>query len=142
MAVVLVVAVQPVGAADSLKQVVVAQFVIQVDVAAARRVKAGQQLAHHDQQLQVGRLLDETAFGFILVRLGGLALRQHMQGVGVELIALVAVGRLPRNGVVVGLVRGDDAAVLAKARVLEQPKVVAGVVDRSRHQDGCAAVVV
>jgi hypothetical protein len=34
--------------------------------------KAGQQLAHHDQQLQVGRLLDEAALGLVLVLLGGL----------------------------------------------------------------------
>ena len=62
--------------------------------------------------------------------------------VGVELVALVAVGRLARDGVVVRLVGRDDPAVLAEARVLEQPVVVAGVVDRRRDQDGGAAVVV
>ena len=70
VAVVLVVAVQPVGAADGLEQVMVAQFVVQVDVGAARRVEAGQQLAHHDQELQVRRLLDEAALDLVLVLLG------------------------------------------------------------------------
>ena len=43
-----------------------------------------------------------------------------MLGVGVELVTLIALGRFTRNGVVVGLVRGDDAAVVTKARVLEE----------------------
>ena len=51
VAVFLVVAVEPVGPADGLEQVVVVQLVVEVDVGAARRVKAGQKLAHHDQQL-------------------------------------------------------------------------------------------
>ena len=142
VAVVLVVAIEPVGAADGLEQVVVAQLVVEVDVGAARRVEAGQQLADHDQQLQVRRLLDEAALGLVLVLLGGLAVLEDVLRVGVELVALVAVGRLARDGVVVRLVRGDDPAVRAEARVLEQPVVVAGVVDRRGHQDRRAAVVV
>ena len=51
VAVVLVVAVEPVGAADGLEEVVIVQLVIEIDVGAARRVEAGQELAHHDQQL-------------------------------------------------------------------------------------------
>ena len=73
VAVVLVVAVEPVGAADGLEQVVVVQLVVEVDVGAARRVEAGEQLAHHDQQLQVRRLLDEAALGLVLVLLRRLA---------------------------------------------------------------------
>ena len=142
VAVVLVVAVEPVGAADRLEQVVVAQLVVEVDVRAARRVEAGQQLADHDQQLHVRRLLDEAALGLVLVLLGGLAVLEDVLRVGVELVALVAVGRLARDRVVVRLVRRDDPAVRAEARVLEQPVVVAGVVDRRRHQDRRAAVVV
>ena len=94
VAVVLVVAIEPVGAADGLEQVVVAQFVVEVDVGAARRIEAGQQLAHDDQQLHVRRFLDEAALGFVLVLLGGLALLEDVLGVGVELVALVAVGGL------------------------------------------------
>ena len=51
VAVVLVVAVEPVGAADGLEEVVVAQFVVQVDVRAGRGVEARQELADHDQEL-------------------------------------------------------------------------------------------
>jgi hypothetical protein len=43
---------------------------------------------------------------------------------------------------VVRLEGRDDAAVRAKRGVLEQAEVVAGVVDRGRHQNGRAPVVV
>ncbi len=65
-----------------------------------------------------------------------------MLRVGVELVALVAVRRLAGDGVVVRLVGGDDPAIRVKGRVLEQAVVVASVVDRRRHQDRCATVVV
>ena len=142
VAVVLVVAVEPVGAADRLEEVVVVQLVVEVDVGAGRRIETGQQLAHHDQQLAVGRLLDEAPLHLVLVLLGRLPVLQHVLGVGVELVALVAVGGLARDRVVVRLVGGDDAAVLAERRVLEQPEVVAGIVDGGRHQDGRAAIIV
>ena len=93
VAVVLVVTVEPVGAADGLEEVVIVQLVIEVDVGAARRVEAGQELAHHDQQLQVGGFFDEPALGFVLVGFGRLAVLEDVLRVGVELVALVAVGR-------------------------------------------------
>ena len=65
-----------------------------------------------------------------------------MQGVGVELVAFVAVGRFAGNRVVVRLVRRDDPAVRPEARILEQSIVVAGVVDRGGNQDRRATVVV
>ena len=115
VAVVLVVAVEPVGAADGLEQVVIAQLVVEVDIGAARRVEAGEQLTHHDQQLQVRRFLDEAALGLVLVLLRGLAVLEDVLGVGVELVAFVAVGRLARDGVVVRLVGRDDPAVGAES---------------------------
>ena len=42
----------------------------------------------------------------------------------------------------VGFVGGDDAAVGAKACVVKQAKVVAGVVDGGGDEDGGAPVVV
>ena len=59
--------------------------------------KAGQQLADDNQQLHVGRLLYEAALGFVLVLLGGLPLLEDVLCVGVELVALVAVGKLARG---------------------------------------------
>ena len=47
--VVFVVAIEPVGTADGLEQVVIPQLVIEVDVGAAWGVEAGQELAYHDQ---------------------------------------------------------------------------------------------
>lgn len=126
VAVVLVVTVKAVRAADGLEEVVVAQFVIEVDVGAARRVEAGQELAHYDQELEVGRFFDETALGFVLVGLRRLAVLKDVLRVGVEFVAFVAVGRFAGDGVVVRLERGDDAAILAKRLTLEDAVIVAG----------------
>ncbi|MNY30730.1 hypothetical protein D3C86_1648540 [compost metagenome] len=90
MAIVLVVTVKPVGTADGLEQVMVLQFVVQVDVGATGSIKAGKQLADHDQQLHAGRLFDEASLGFVFVLLGGLAGAQHMLLVGVVFVAFVA----------------------------------------------------
>ena len=142
IAVVLVVAIQAVGAADGLEQGMVVQLVVQVDAGAGGRIEAGQQLADDDQQLAVGRLLDKAALDLRLVLLRAGKARQHVPRVGVELVAFVAVGRLARDGVVVRLVGSDDAAVLAKRRILQQAKVVTGVMDGGGHEDGRAAAVV
>ena len=120
----------------------VVQLVVQVDAGAGGRIEAGQQLADDDQQLAVGRLLDKAALDLRLVLLRAGKARQHVPRVGVELVAFVAVGRLARDGVVVRLVGSDDAAVLAKRRILQQAKVVTGVMDGGGHEDGRAAAVV
>lgn len=133
VAVVLVVAIQTIGAADGLKQVVVAQRVVEVDVAAARGVEAGEQFADHDQQFEVGRLLLEAALHLVFVLLGGLPLGKHVPGVGVELVAFVAVLGLARDRVVVRLERRDDPAVGAERLGLEDAEVVARVVDARGH---------
>ena len=95
VAVVLVVPVEPVRPADGLEQGVVPQLAVEIDVRAARRVEAGQELADDDQELQVRRLLDETALRLVLVLLRRLAPLQDVLRVGVELVALVAVGGFP-----------------------------------------------
>ena len=118
------------------------QLVIEVDVGAARRVEAGQELAHHDQELEVGRFLNEPALGFVLVGFGALAGLEDVLRVGVELVAFVAVRRLQRDGCGVRLEGGDDAAVLAKRLAEEDAEVVAGVVDTRGHEDRSAPVVV
>ena len=80
-----------------MKEVVIAQFVIEVDVGATRRVEAGEKLAHHDQELEVGGFFDELALGLLLVGFGGLARLEDLLGVCIELVALVAVGRFQHN---------------------------------------------
>ena len=62
MAIILVVAVKAVGAADGLEEVMVAQFIVEVDIGAGRGVKAGEQFADDDQQLECGRFVDEEPF--------------------------------------------------------------------------------
>ena len=59
MAVVFVVAVEPIGATNRLEKVVIAEFVIEVNINATRGVKTGQQFAHHDEELEVSGLFDE-----------------------------------------------------------------------------------
>ena len=45
---------------------------------------------------EMGHLVDDyilkEVFGLILVRLGGLAILQHMLSIGIELVTLVAIG--------------------------------------------------
>ena len=86
--------------------------------------------------------MDEPAFGLVLVLLGRLPLPEHVLGIRVELVSLIAVGRLARDRVVVRLVGRDDPAILAEGRVLEEIVIVAGVIDAGRNEDGGAPVVV
>ena len=62
VAVILVVAVQPVHAADSLEQAVVLHLLVNVEEGRRGRIEAGQQFVHDDDQLQLVRLLDEFLF--------------------------------------------------------------------------------
>jgi hypothetical protein len=48
---VLVLAVEPVGAADGLEQAMVLHHLVDVEAGARPRVEAGEQLVHHHQQL-------------------------------------------------------------------------------------------
>jgi len=86
--------------------------------------------------------VDEAALGFVLVRCSRLARREHVLRVRVELVPLVAVGRLARDRVMVRLKGRDDAAMLAEVRVLEQAEVVACVIDAGRDQNRRAPVVI
>jgi hypothetical protein len=67
---------------------VIAQLVVEIDAGAARSVEAGQEFAHHDQQLEVGRLLNETPLGLIFISFRGLAVFQDVLCIGVELVSL------------------------------------------------------
>ena len=138
----LVIAVEAVGAADGLKKVVIMQLVVQINVGAARSIKSREQLAHYNQQLEIGWLFDEAALDLIFVSLSGLAVLENMLGISIKLIAFIAVGRLAGDGVMVRLKRRDHTAILAKWLGLKDAEVVASVVDARGHEDGGAPVVV
>ena len=144
---VLVFAIEPVGAADGLEQAVVLHGLVDVQVRARRRIKAGQQLVHHHQQAHVGRLFYEQALGLVFVGFGlrlarfGLHIGQQV-GVGVvdELLVGLGVGANLFQRHILGLrvVRGDDRAPAFEQRLLEQREVFARLVDAGRYQDGIA----
>ena len=146
---VLVLAVEPVGAADGLEQAVVLHRLVDVEIGAGRRVEAGQQLVHHDQQLHVRRLLGEQLLGPLLVGLGlrharlGVDVLQQL-GVGVvdELLVGLGVraGLLQRHVLGLRIVGRDDRALALERRLLEQREILARLVDARRHQDGVAAL--
>ncbi len=145
---VLVLAVQPVGAADGLKQAVVLHGFVDVEIGAGRRVEAGEQLVHHDQQLHVGRFLDEQRFrpffvGFGLghARPGVHVLQQFGVGVVDELLVGLGVGAgfLPRHVPRLRVVGGDHRALALERGLLEQDEILARLVNARRHQDGVAA---
>ena len=120
----------------------IAQFVIEINVRTAWGVEAGEQFAHYDQQLHARGFFDEAAFHLGLIRLCCLVLRQNLVGINVELETLIAVRRLARDGVVIWLVRCDDAAVLAEECGLEVPEIVARVVDAGRDQKRRSSVAI
>ncbi len=62
VAVILILAVQPVYPADGLKQAVVLHLFVNVEKRRRGRIEAGQQFVHDDDQLQLIRLLDEFLF--------------------------------------------------------------------------------
>ena len=62
VAVFLVVAVQAVDAADGLEQPVILHLFIDVEIGRRRRVEAGQQFVHDDQELHLPRFVDEFLF--------------------------------------------------------------------------------
>ncbi len=146
---VLVLAVQPVDAADRLEQAVVLHRLVDVEIGAGRRVEAGEQLVHDDQQLHVGRLLDEQRLGPLLVGLGlgharlGVDVLQQL-GVGVvdELLVGLGVGAgfFQRHVLGQRVVGGHHRALALERRLLEQREILAGLVDARRHQDGVARV--
>ena len=146
---ILVFAVEPVGAADRLKQAVVLHRLVDVEVGAGRRVEAGEQLVHDDQQLHVRRLLGEQCLGALLVGLGlgharlGVDVLQQL-GVGVvdELLVGLGVGAGFLLGHVLGqrVVGSHDRALALEGRLLEEREILARFVDARRHQDGVAAL--
>ena len=144
----LVIAVEPVGAADGLEQAMVLHGLVDVEVGAGRGIKARQQLVHHDQELHLGGRLDEAVLRLLLVGLGlGLARLGHhvrqQRGVGVEDELLVALG--VGAGLFLADVRGlrvvggHHRAPALEHRLAEQHEVLAGLVDAGGHQDGVAA---
>src|SRR6185369_11674867 len=74
--------------------------------------------------------------------LGTLTILKDVLGIGIELIALIAVRRFARDGVVVRFERRDDAAELAEGGVLEKSVIVAGVIDACGHENRGATIVV
>ena len=144
---VLVLTIEPVGTADGLEQAVVLHGLVDVQVRARRRVKAGQQFVHHHQQAHVGRLFDEQRLGLVFVGFGlglawfGLHIGQQV-GVGVvdELLVGFSVGTDLFQRHILGLrvVRGDDRAPAFEQGLLEQREVFARLVDAGRYQDGIA----
>ena len=145
----LVLAVEPVRAADGLEQAVVLHRLVDVEVGAARRIEAGEQLVHDNEQPHVRRLLDEPLLYLILVGFGlGLAgLGIHVleqRGVGVEeklLFGLrVRAGFLQRHIPRLRIVRSHNRAPALEHRLLEQLEILRRLVDARRHEHRIAAL--
>ena len=146
----LVLAVQPVDAADGLKQAVVLHGLIDVEIGAGRRIKAGQQLVDHDEQLHVRRLCGEQRLGPFLVglRLGHPGLRLNvLQQLGIGGVDELLIGLGVRAGFLQRHIHGQrvvgchHGALAFERGILEQREVLAGLVDTGCHKDGVAAEV-
>ena len=145
---ILVLAVEPVRAADGLKQAVVLHGLVNVEIGAGRRIEAGEQLVHHDEQLHVCRLFGEQRLGPLLVGLGlghaGLCVNV-LQQVGIGVVDELLVGLGVRAGFLQRHIPGQrvvgrhHGALAFERGILEQREVFAGLVDAGCHKDGVAA---
>ena len=120
---------------------------VDVQVRARRRVKAGEQLVHHDQKLHIGGLLDEQGFGLFFISLGfGLAgqgihvFKQRGVGAVEKLLVCLGVGTgfFLRNVLRLRVVGRDYRAFAFQGRALKQTEVLAGLVNTGGHQNGIA----
>ncbi len=122
VAVFLVVPIQPIDAADGLKQAVVAHLLVDVEVGGRWRIEAGEQLVHHDQELHLPRLMDELLLHLFLelFHLADCALCWLIEPVGQHLaidavleqvVRLTCAGLLALGISNTGGVAGDDGAL-------------------------------
>ena len=152
VAVVLVVAVEPVDAADGLEQAVVLHLLVDVQVGGARRVEAGQQLVDDDEQPHLARVLDEALLDLVLelLDLGHRLVGRLVEVVGQHLAVDLVLAQ-PLGGAVAGVllgdvaglrrVGGDDGALALEAGLAEQLVELAGLVDARADEHGVAATV-
>src|SRR5205807_80158 len=110
-----VLTIQTVHTADSLKQPMIAHLLVDVEIASRWRVKAGQELVHHDQKLHLPWLLDELLLGFFLKRFGVFAI-EHLV-VYVELPLCQSFTSFFTFDIGSSrFVRGDDGALIKSLR--------------------------
>ena len=152
VAVFLVVTVQPIHPANGLEQAVVAHLLVYVQIGGRGRIKAGEQLVHHDQQLHLAGLVDELLLHLQLKALGlvdGLISRlvepvaQHLaiDGVLQELVGQPFAGGLALGVGNAGAVAGDDGAFALQLGPGKQLVKLAGLVNAARHQHGVAVSI-
>ena len=77
VAIFLVIPIQAVDAADGLKQPMIAHLLVDVEIGGRWRIKAGQELVHHDQELHLSWLLDELLLDLFLKCFGVFAI-EHL----------------------------------------------------------------
>ncbi|MNE14656.1 hypothetical protein D3C80_1075440 [compost metagenome] len=98
----------------------VTHLLVDVEVGRGRRVEAGQQLVHHDEQAHLPWLLDETLLHLLLEGLR-VFVAQHLvvDGVLTQLLGQPFTGCLALDVGRRWLVAGDDGALVTHARFAE-----------------------
>src|ERR1019366_1542920 len=146
VSVVLVVAIQSIHTADRLEEAVIAHLLVDIEICCRRRIKAGQELVHHDQQLHLAWLFDELLFHFLLEGLNLIRrsflrlvkpLRKH-PSIYVELAQslcqpFAALFALDLCGI--RPIRGNNCAFAFQVRLLEKLVELASLVDASGNQE-------
>ena len=121
VAVFLVIAIQPIDAANGLEQAVVTHLLVDVEVGGRGRIKAGEQLVHHDQELHLARFVNELLFHLLFnaLGLGDGPVRALVEPFGQHLpihrVLQELVGHTLARGLALGVgharcVTGDDGA--------------------------------
>ena len=141
---ILVLAVEPVHAADRLEERVVDHLLVDVEIGAGRRVKTRQQLVNDDQQLHRARMVDEPVLRPLLELLGR-AVAEHVLG---HLVLVLGLGRriagIPLRKIRgLAVIAGHDgaAALQGRSTVLEHVIVPERLIDVLAHEHRVAPPV-
>ena len=150
VAVFLVFAVQPVHPADGLEQAVIAHLLVNVEIRGRGRVKAGEQLVHHDQQLHLAGLFDELflhrqlelpdpVHGFLRRFIE--PVRQHflVNAILLQLVAFAFAGILAFDIGYGRNVGSDNGAPAVQVGFIKLLKEFARLVNAARDEDRVAA---
>ena len=150
VAVLLVLSVQSVDAADRLEETVILHLLVDVEIRCGRGIETGQQLVHDDQELHLPGLVDEPPLDLLLELLGfvhrlvlGLTevVRQHLS---VDVVFQQLLGQalacfFSLDVACSGTIGGDDGAPVLQSGPTECLEEAAGRVDAVRHEHGVAA---
>ena len=152
IAVLFIVTIEPVHAADSLEEAVILHVLIDVEIGRTRCIKAGQEFIDHNKQPHLAGMLDERLLDTLFKLVNPL---DSIVGVGLEvvgehptvdvvlddLLVLASARVFLRDLGCVRLIARDDGDLAGEFAAAEDVVELAGLVDARTHQHGVASAI-